>query len=272
MSRLEDVILRGTRAAQPLATAVGAGTLYFVTAENVLERSNGTSWESYSGSSSGSIGGVASSGFALTLLGQTDEAESPIIIPGPQGLTGPAGSSGSIGGGFSGPLAIDGEDGESLLIPGIPGATGATGAPGAGGSTDYILVRRVLTEAEIESINTSPIQLVAAQGANKIIVPIFWSIELNLTVAYTSSPSMQLQYAGDTSNLLQNTILLSLTATLAKKYGFSDAVNTLIFGNYGTFDPRNKDVQLTATANPGTPGTGVVTGVSNLAYTVITTT
>lgn len=45
-----QVHLRGTRAAQPVATAVPAGTLYFVTdaTELVTERSNGAAWQTYS--------------------------------------------------------------------------------------------------------------------------------------------------------------------------------------------------------------------------------
>ncbi len=44
---------RGLRSAQPLATDVLNGTLYYVTDEGVLERSTGAAWESYSlGSSS----------------------------------------------------------------------------------------------------------------------------------------------------------------------------------------------------------------------------
>jgi hypothetical protein len=50
MSRLQDVLQRGTRAAQPLATSVPIGTLYYVTDETVLERSDGTNWQSYSAS------------------------------------------------------------------------------------------------------------------------------------------------------------------------------------------------------------------------------
>lgn len=38
---------RGTRSAQPAAGSVLPGTLYFVTDEKVIERSNGTTWESY---------------------------------------------------------------------------------------------------------------------------------------------------------------------------------------------------------------------------------
>ena len=49
MSLLEEVILRGTRAAQPGASSVAAGTLYYVTDETAVERSSGTAWETYSG-------------------------------------------------------------------------------------------------------------------------------------------------------------------------------------------------------------------------------
>lgn len=44
---------RGTRLLQPLAADVLEGTLYFVTDEGVIERSNGTIWESFSSSGSG---------------------------------------------------------------------------------------------------------------------------------------------------------------------------------------------------------------------------
>ncbi len=39
---------RGLRSAQPLASAVIEGTLYFVTDEKVIERSNGLIWQTYS--------------------------------------------------------------------------------------------------------------------------------------------------------------------------------------------------------------------------------
>lgn len=45
MSRLQDVILRGTRASQPAASAVSIGALYYVTDETKTERSNGTAWQ-----------------------------------------------------------------------------------------------------------------------------------------------------------------------------------------------------------------------------------
>jgi hypothetical protein len=48
MPTLEFVTRRGTRAAQPAATMVSIGTLYFVTDEGVTERSNRVVWEPYS--------------------------------------------------------------------------------------------------------------------------------------------------------------------------------------------------------------------------------
>lgn len=43
---LADVNRRDTRANQPAATAVPIGTVYYVTDESALERSNGTTWDS----------------------------------------------------------------------------------------------------------------------------------------------------------------------------------------------------------------------------------
>lgn len=54
--KLSEVILRGTRAAQPVATAVPAGTIYYVTDEQVTERSTNVVWEDIS-----DLGGGASS-------------------------------------------------------------------------------------------------------------------------------------------------------------------------------------------------------------------
>lgn len=50
---------RGLRSAQPAATAVKIGTLYYVTDESVTERSTGSAWESYSDGGAGNVVGVA---------------------------------------------------------------------------------------------------------------------------------------------------------------------------------------------------------------------
>jgi hypothetical protein len=54
MSTLASCIQRGTRGAQPAASAVSIGTLYCVTDEsNLVERSTGAAWQSYSPSGAG---------------------------------------------------------------------------------------------------------------------------------------------------------------------------------------------------------------------------
>lgn len=49
MSLFSNAIQRGTRAAQPAATAVIVGTLYYITDEGIIERSTGTVWQSFGG-------------------------------------------------------------------------------------------------------------------------------------------------------------------------------------------------------------------------------
>lgn len=64
MARLQDVILPpDTRANQPSAASAGDGTLYYVTDESKLERSNGSAWEEFSitGAGSGDVVGPSSS-------------------------------------------------------------------------------------------------------------------------------------------------------------------------------------------------------------------
>ncbi len=51
MAQLSDVLLQGLRSAQPAATAVADGTLYYVTDEFKTEQSNGVVWSAYSGTS-----------------------------------------------------------------------------------------------------------------------------------------------------------------------------------------------------------------------------
>lgn len=61
MALFENLIQLGTRASQPAASGVPIGTLYYVTDEGVIERSDGASWDTYSSSGSGDVTGPGSS-------------------------------------------------------------------------------------------------------------------------------------------------------------------------------------------------------------------
>jgi hypothetical protein len=62
MSRLQDVIQRGTRASQPAATAVSNGTLYYVTDEKIMERSTGAAWQAVAETFTGDSGSGGTKG------------------------------------------------------------------------------------------------------------------------------------------------------------------------------------------------------------------
>lgn len=48
MALPSSVLQRGLRSAQPVATTVAAGTIYYVTDESVTEWSDGSAWQTYS--------------------------------------------------------------------------------------------------------------------------------------------------------------------------------------------------------------------------------
>lgn len=50
--------MRDTRANQPAATTLAAGTLYFVTDENVTEQSTGAAWVAYSRTNAFAASGI----------------------------------------------------------------------------------------------------------------------------------------------------------------------------------------------------------------------
>src|SRR3990167_9054165 len=56
------------------------------------------------------------------------------------------------------------------------------------------LVELDLTEGQLENLNTTPIEIIAAPGAGKVIVPVQATFVLKLTSVYTNSPGVQLRY------------------------------------------------------------------------------
>lgn len=75
--KLEEVILRDTRTNQPAADASNNGWLYYVTDEGVLERSNGSAWETYAQGNTFYIGygrGYSPEGLANTIKYTDDGA------------------------------------------------------------------------------------------------------------------------------------------------------------------------------------------------------
>lgn len=191
------------------------------------------------------------------------DAEDGDIFPpivGPQGNPGPTGSQGPVSGYFPVEDGLDGEDGFNI----------AQVISSSSGISDIAIARKAISEAELEALNTSPLDIgIAAPGANKIICPLFVFLEVDLASVYTSSPAYTIVYDGSTSNLMATSLAITLTSGIDKKAN-SAAATGIAFSLYTTFDPRNKIIRLRGNANP--TGSGSATGVVNVIYGIITTT
>jgi len=135
---------------------------------------------------------------------------------GPTGIQGPTGQQGANGlqglQGVPGPSGAAGTNGTSG-VNGTPGPTGATGpagpagTAGSGGGT-LLSVTTTLTDAQIQALGTTPIQIVPAQGPGKIILPMSMAIYIPGTTSY--SADLVFYMAGQ--NLLDWASALSPTA------------------------------------------------------------
>lgn len=133
MPRLQDVILRGTSGARPLATAVSVGTLYYSTDTATTDRSDGTNWQTYADATSTSL--INLQRLSQPFIIEQEEHYYEPQIPGSQGIQGsigPVGPSGSGGSGNGSPIPFypDLEDmyEPAIPIPGPPGPSGSSGS------------------------------------------------------------------------------------------------------------------------------------------------
>ena len=142
----------------------------------------------------------------------------------------------------------------------LPEGNGGTG----GTAMSLFLVRRAITELEYESLNTTTIEIVAAAGADVILMPIWAGIEINVTNTYSASPTVSLYW--DTNSLLSLGVP-NLTAATGKKFYW--APMTQDNRVYASFDPRNKNLKLQSSSDL-TAGDGAVTAVVSILYSKVT--
>lgn len=117
-------------------------------------------------------------------------------------------------------------------------------------------VVRNFTEAEIESLGTTPIEIIPAQGGSIVAIPIMWAIDLNIAAAYGDSPALRLRYDGDNTDLC--TAIATGLGSATGRHTHADAPNTVnISGASGS--PRNTLVEVSLASDPVDPGTGSAT-------------
>lgn len=222
---LEDVILRSTRVLQPVATTVALGTLYYVTDETVLERSNGTVWQAYSASASAGINQLT--GDVTAGPGSGSQAATVATMVGDSGA---GGTKGLVPAPSAGDAAADKylkADG-TFAVP-----------PGSGGASDIFKARIVLTDAQIKALPATAVQIIAAPGATKYIDVISCTAYKNATAgAYSGTLNAGIYWVG-LNDALVTALPLNLAAAEKRIFHFvqSVAVNN-------TSNPLNKAVEF----------------------------
>lgn len=130
------------------------------------------------------------------------------------------------------------------------------------GAGPITTVQIPITELQLESGNTSPIQLVAAT-TGKIHFPLWAHIKIILTTGYSSSPVWSLRHGGQAPNLT-GTINPTLTGAATTTYHVIGGLNTISY----SASPINKSLVLFLNGNP--TGAGSATAVVELTYQTTT--
>ena len=158
-----------------------------------------------------------------------------LIIPGPAGIDGIIGKDGTAG-----PPGMPGDDGEPgdyyLPMPGPQGNQGVTGAggpvgpmmvpnDGEDGDSAHVLLQNFnnggaislytsqisITDAQIKTLNTTPVQIVAAPDSTHQYIPIRYALIKQTTAgAYSANISIRLRYTGIALDLATVTISLNV--------------------------------------------------------------
>jgi hypothetical protein len=119
-----------------------------------------------------------------------------------------------------------------------------------------------LTEAQIESLNSSPIVIIPSPGAAYRIYIHFVTMTLVVTTAYSTNPTFTIRLVGRTGNLVSFASTLNATGTKQIRGNGTTPVYS------GAPAPEGDALQLMLSADPGTPGTGVASGTITVHYTI----
>jgi hypothetical protein len=200
------------------------------------------------------------------LFNDSFDGNDGLIIPGVNGKDGINGTNGTNG--INGTIGSPGENGldaDIFLIPGPQGIQGIQGNTGPSGTGAIQSVTINLTDAQVKSLNTVPVVVLAAQGAGITIVPLFWTVGANITTGFNQNSSWNIQYTGGSASGLvaQTVTLTAIIRRMANSQTFTAA------NNVGVTGKENTSVEVFSNA---AVTTGVTSGGFNFTMYFVTIT
>lgn len=129
-----------------------------------------------------------------------------------------------------------------------------------------------LTAAQIKCLLTSPVDIIAAPGASKIIIPVAFYIQFNVgNPGFGASVPLRIQYNGATHSMMSPSTPVITGANTTVSGRASLNVNAMAYATDG--DPRNKALQIGSTTNiGGCTGTGAGSADYRMLYMIISVT
>lgn len=139
------------------------------------------------------------------------------------------------------------------LVPASGGGTtnflradGTWAAAGGGGGGDLLLATVDIDNTEILSLNSVPIEIIAAPGANMIAVPVQLSIFMNNPVGYSTTAGLRLRYNGITTELVS--AIAAISGIANDKYFIRNSIDISDLGATAN-DYINKSIQLSSSTD-----------------------
>ena len=117
-----------------------------------------------------------------------------------------------------------------------------------------------ISEAQLEALGTTPLEIVPAPGASTIAVPVSWIVETKTTTGYSTNPTMHLQLGATTFTGEIDINLTGVGTTLRTRSALEHT---------GSSDFRNLPINVDLTADPGTPGTGIAISRVTVFYRLV---
>jgi hypothetical protein len=136
---------------------------------------------------------------------------------------------------------------------------------------DVRVATLTLTQSQIDTLFATPVEIVPAPGAGLIVKPIAVCCRLQRgTVAWSNSRNLQIQWTGNTANLVQAVSILFANGPGATLDQFFAAAAVATLTGTNNVDVSNRALEVTIQTGDISGGNAGDTLKINLLYEIIT--